>query len=346
MNKDFYTNMEFLQEFDYIDQIPVNTFAASVHHMPIHMHDGIELLFVLEGTVSVKISFNNYELKAGDFLLINTFEVHNISKISGSNKILFVQMDAEIFSGKLFAFDPYFYRFFYIEKVKAVKSLMLKILSLYDSNASADVMMSCIDKIVKICDSYFQMHNYDVKNKKITDFNGNLSIKDRIKSTVKYLYFEFDRKIRLTDLAEMEHIDKSYASRLIKSGTGVTFQEYLNIVRVDRAEVLLLGTNEPIGDICDHLGFSSYNYFINQFKQFFRMSPSEYRKKFRQDLYPAKHMEYDPIRLSDKDISRYRNLTLENAGNPGGNPSMAGDGPFGKMTGQYQFFINRFVKIP
>mgnify|MGYP000921222393 CR=1 FL=1 len=223
---------------------------------------------------------------------------------------------------------------------------MLKILSLNDSNASADAMMNCIDKIVKICDSYFQMHNYDVKNKKITDFNGNLSIKDRIKSTVKYLYFEFDRKIRLTDLAEMEHIDKSYASRLIKSGTGVTFQEYLNIVRVDRAEVLLLGTNETIGDICDHLGFSSYNYFINQFKQFFRMSPSEYRKKFRQDLYPAKHMEYDPIRLSDKDISRYRNLTLENAGNPGGNPSMAGDGPFGKMTGQYQFFINRFVKIP
>lgn len=331
MNNDFYKNIKFLQEFDLMDQIPANVFTASVNQMPIHMHDGIELILVLEGTVSVKISFNNYDLSAGDFLLINVFEIHNIQKISETNKILFLQIKKEIFNGKLYAFDPHFYRCFNKEKVKLVKSQMLKIFSLCNEKPETNQnTLNYINRIADTCDSYFQMHKFDVKNKKVSNSNENILINERIDSTVKYIYFEFDKKIRLADLAEREHIDKCYASRLIKSGTGTTFQEYLNIVRVDRSEVLLLGTDEPISEISDRIGFSSYYYFINLFRQFFNMTPSEYRKKFRHDLYPLKQMKYDLVQLSKKEIAQYLNSIQNSDNNLKGNQVIVDEELFGK----------------
>jgi transcriptional regulator GlxA family with amidase domain len=55
--------------------------------------------------------------------------------------------------------------------------------------------------------------------------------------------------------------------------------EYLNVLRVNRAQRLLLSTDLGIAEIAGLVGFSSVQTFNRVFKQQSRLlSPSEYRK--------------------------------------------------------------------
>ena len=47
--------------------------------------------------------------------------------------------------------------------------------------------------------------------------------------------------------------------------------------RIDKAKSLLTDTDMTVTDIARECGYSSYNYFVRQFKTAEGMSPSEYR---------------------------------------------------------------------
>jgi AraC-like DNA-binding protein len=60
---------------------------------------------------------------------------------------------------------------------------------------------------------------------------------------------------------------------------GKTFTNYLNYIRITEAEKLLLTTEMTMTEIAQETGFSSSSYFIQQFKQYKNISPSQFRKK-------------------------------------------------------------------
>ena len=55
--------------------------------------------------------------------------------------------------------------------------------------------------------------------------------------------------------------------------------KYAKKIRIERAKVLLLSTNESILDIGLALGFHDQSHFYKTFKSFTGMSPSDYRNK-------------------------------------------------------------------
>lgn len=82
----------------------------------------------------------------------------------------------------------------------------------------------------------------------------------------------------LSDLIiEALHMDYDSVSALFTATEGITLEKYAIQERIEQAKKLLLETNLSLTDIADHLGYSSINYFSNQFKKQTGMSPSYFR---------------------------------------------------------------------
>ena len=106
-----------------------------------------------------------------------------------------------------------------------------------------------------------------------TDF---VSKGDEIKAYMKNHYA--DRDISLNNMAEYFSVSSSTMAKLVKKRCGMNFSEYLNQLRIEAAEKLLLKTELSINDISLMVGYSSQHYFSRIFKKYKGMSPENYRK--------------------------------------------------------------------
>lgn len=85
--------------------------------------------------------------------------------------------------------------------------------------------------------------------------------------------------VTLTDVAEHFGFSTSYCSRLIKSSTGLGFNEWKSSLRMRRVERMLLNTNKTVAAISEELGYMNPETFIRSFKKFTQMTPAQYRKQ-------------------------------------------------------------------
>ena len=92
-----------------------------------------------------------------------------------------------------------------------------------------------------------------------------------------YINKNYADDLALEDMSAMLGFDRSYFCRIFKSATGATFTEYLNFVRICKAEKRLSEGNDSILDISAEVGFSSVSYFNKVFKKYRNCSPSLYR---------------------------------------------------------------------
>lgn len=100
-------------------------------------------------------------------------------------------------------------------------------------------------------------------------------------SEIKALvHSEYKKPLSLKELSGLYFINEKYLGRLFLSETGMTFHEYLNKIRVERARSLLETSDLPILDIAFECGFASVSYFNRVFKGCFSMTPTEYRREF------------------------------------------------------------------
>ncbi|WP_077619330.1 response regulator transcription factor [Bacillus sinesaloumensis] len=93
----------------------------------------------------------------------------------------------------------------------------------------------------------------------------------------KYVSINIEKKISLDEVAGHLFLNPSYFSRLFKKEIGETFVEYVTKSKVNRAKELLEQTIDPVGRICERLGYDNQSYFIKVFKNYVGITPNEYR---------------------------------------------------------------------
>lgn len=98
-----------------------------------------------------------------------------------------------------------------------------------------------------------------------------------LKPALDYIQNNFEKSISLEGMASLCNISSSYFSKLFNKITGSSFANYINLIRVERACELLIGTDTPITVIALDLGFDDSSYFNRVFKRLAGVSPSQYR---------------------------------------------------------------------
>ena len=85
--------------------------------------------------------------------------------------------------------------------------------------------------------------------------------------------------LSLDSVAAEVGLSGDHLSRLLKKATGLSFADYLAMVRVRRAAELLADPSIRIGDVADLSGYLDQRYFSTVFRRHVGLSPSEYRRR-------------------------------------------------------------------
>lgn len=79
-------------------------------------------------------------------------------------------------------------------------------------------------------------------------------------------------------LAKSVGLSPSRLSHLFKKDMGESIIDRLNRMRIRQAALMLRYTNRNPTDVSHDVGFQNYNHFIKQFRKYYHVTPTEYRK--------------------------------------------------------------------
>lgn len=100
----------------------------------------------------------------------------------------------------------------------------------------------------------------------------------RVKELDRYIYAHYSELISLDSAAEFIGVSRQKVCELMREAHGITFVNFLNQYRVEKAKQLLSETESNIETVSSAVGFSSNSYFIKVFKNLTGLTPGEYRK--------------------------------------------------------------------
>jgi AraC-like DNA-binding protein len=103
---------------------------------------------------------------------------------------------------------------------------------------------------------------------------------DRLKNIYSFLDQNYQRKIEIAEVAELSSLTKEAFCRYFKKMTRLTFTEFVNHYRIDKAKQLLRQDNN-ITETCFECGFESVSYFNKVFKRITGENPMAFKKRTR-----------------------------------------------------------------
>lgn len=100
----------------------------------------------------------------------------------------------------------------------------------------------------------------------------------RLQNAVNFIETNLDKHISLADVSKSAFSSLSYFHRVFYFMTGLTVKEYIRKRRFSRACYQLHCTNLSIIDISLNAGYETPESFTRAFKQYYGMSPRDFRK--------------------------------------------------------------------
>ena len=96
-----------------------------------------------------------------------------------------------------------------------------------------------------------------------------------------YVRHHISETVRVEDLARELYISRPYLSAKFKKETGVSLTDFILGEKTEEAKRLLRYSDKSASAIAAYLGFSSQGHFGKVFKTYARLTPNEYREKYR-----------------------------------------------------------------
>lgn len=104
-----------------------------------------------------------------------------------------------------------------------------------------------------------------------------------VQKVVDLVKKEYQTDLNLKTVADEMHLNVVYVGQLFKKETHASFSQYLNQVRIRKAQQLLLYTHQAINEIGEEVGYNNTNYFSKMFKKLNGLTPKEFREKYYGD---------------------------------------------------------------
>ncbi len=96
----------------------------------------------------------------------------------------------------------------------------------------------------------------------------------------EYIHEYYMEPLTLTRLAGQNNVSNNRLVYVFRKYAGMGPGDYILQYRLNRAKELLPGSDAPLRELVQSVGFSDPFHFSKLFKKYFGVSPSEYRQKF------------------------------------------------------------------
>jgi AraC-like DNA-binding protein len=117
--------------------------------------------------------------------------------------------------------------------------------------------------------------------------NRRVEMEDgRLREVIRHISGHIDNSISLGELSAIAHCTDDHLIRIFKQKLNYTPIEYINLRKIEKAQLMLLTEESSVGDIASSLSFYDTSYFIRLFKRLTGMTPLEYRRSKHQSKHP------------------------------------------------------------
>ena len=237
-----------------------------------HTHDFYDFQIVLSGGGEHIVNASTYELRRGHTFLMRLTDCHQ-KLFSGDFTYIVIQVHPGDMPRNI------------LKKLDLIKGDPVTYL---DEETTS--RMICLSEILKkACDGEYPDGERMKRNLIEVIFSVFLNELDfelipdkydkRMAEIMIFVNENFASPLTTKEVAERFYMNMSYFCEYFKKHTGRTFTDYLATVRLDRAARLVSHTDKHIAEIAAESGFGSVAQFLRRFKEKFKCTPSEFRKK-------------------------------------------------------------------
>ena len=280
------------------EEFPYNTYLCSIPLdftlVPLHWHTEMEIIAIKKGEGIVCVNLVQYQVKAGDFIVVLPGCLHSISALGYAlmeyENIIFkseILKSRNSDSCNLLFLNPL------LNGLIDFPVLIRSELSYYDGICSSIEQMDHFSKYkpegyqlaIKSCLLMFFFHLY-TNNPKRKQAKQKKSL-DKLKLVLEYIHENYQKAITIEEIAAVCHYSTSHFMKFFKESMGSGFIQYLNDYRLNMAAQLLQTSNDTILEISQKTGFENLSYFNRLFKKKYNRTPTTYREenKLKKDTY-------------------------------------------------------------
>ena len=240
---------------------------------PLHIHQYIELVHIIKGSVDMQIRDQKYHLTEGDLALIFPNTVHDYHTLSGLGNTRFHILNC------------------YVNYLPLHKSILLSTFPmhpvLHSDEISEDVWYAekRLFELYKtdydsnmICSLVSLMLSSILPKLELSDYYA-LPPQSLSSGILNYIGNHFREDISLSSVAKHFGIGKYALSRIFSNVLQINFSAYVNSLRLDYACFLLLYTKNDMMDIAIECGYHNLQTFYRIFKAQYSCTPRQYRKE-------------------------------------------------------------------
>lgn len=244
---------------------------------PLHLHKEAEFVTVLSGEIRLTREGESALMHKGDCALIPPNCIHGYEKTTGSSTLVF-------FFGEGFS-----------EEGSSVLSRMTEravfprgeldeygraALGLIERRSETRRNYSGVDRGLMIALLASVAENVPLVERKA---GGGI-----VEQALCYIDERYTEQISESTLARELGVSRYYISHVFSEVVHVSFRDYVNIRRIERARAMLAGGTAPVTEIAFEAGFSCIRTFNRAFLSVCGVSPLEYRRQMKQQFLSDK----------------------------------------------------------
>ena len=257
---------------------PIGESAPVGRASNIHYHDELELIQIYEGDFLCIVGGKEYRASAGQVIFVNSRVPHETFRETPCRVGLLQFRESEFVDNEINRIIKYSLRFHsQLSHPAAVFSSPALFSALEELMGEARRKDPSYEMFIK--GGVYRALGHLYREGVLSDAErlSNTREIQRILPILSYVNENYPEDITLERASEMLGFDRSYFCRIFKLATGATFTEYLNFVRICKAEKLLQKTRQSILETSETVGFSSVSYFNRIFRKYRNCSPRFYR---------------------------------------------------------------------
>jgi AraC-like DNA-binding protein len=249
-----------------------------------HWHTECEIQYIIEGSRIYFVGDRKVTVGKGCLIIVDADEIHQTTTGNEAyHERIMLQVEKDIFSDRCAAFGFDLADFFqkYQGKVRVPAELRKDVEKIFvDIAEELRKKDEGHELIVQARMLELWLLVTRIKLHAAGEVESGDTGKSRLVADVaNYIRIHYNESRSLEDISDKFFINKSYLSRIFKSTTGFTVNEYINIQRIRQAQLLIENPGLNISQVARMVGYENISYFTRIFKKYVESSPSQYRKK-------------------------------------------------------------------
>lgn len=238
-----------------------------------HWHRSIEIFALFEGELEFYLNEVRYLLTPGDFMLVNSNEIHSILSPK-ANQTVVLQIPLSTFE-KYYTDDKFIY-FSHSSRLQD-EEVMRLIKDMYWNYTEKKYGYE-----LKVQSQFYMLIYILVTKYRQTEVDEGLVRNhkglNKLSVITAYMKNNYTKELTLESIAKTFGYSPTYLSRMFQKYARTNYKTYLDSIRLEYAAKELMNTKRGIGEIALNNGFPNSKAFAKVFKKKYGILPSEYRK--------------------------------------------------------------------